>query len=140
MDEVFSVTRNILGIKPLVSTMPESILRRRLLELGVSGLVLGFALVAIGVRIMEPMAVTILPLAAMIIGMVLTNVGGALLGVRLARFRTGHQLLLGASGAIAGTIIVGGYLSIVTEMILGPPIVVSGLGLAAVIGIVVASV
>lgn len=117
-----------------------TIFEHRLLELGLSGLVLGFAFVAIAVRIMDPWAVTILPLAAMINGVLLANIGGALVGLRFAQPRTGHRLVLGASGAVGGTIIVGGYLSTVTQFILGPPIVAGALGVAVVIGIVVATV
>lgn len=120
--------------------MPELGFRRQPLEFGLSGFLLGFVLVAIGVKIMDPWAVTVLPLAALIIGALLANIGGALVGIRFARTRFGHRLVLGASGAIVGTIIVGGYLSTFTEIMLGPPVVVGGLGVAVVIGFVVASV
>lgn len=112
----------------------------RPIKLGLPVLVLGLALVALGVSILDPWAVTILPLAALIIGFLLANIGGALVGLRFAQPRTGQRLVLGASGAVSATIIVGGYLSTVTEFIRGPPIVVGALSVAVVTGFVVTSV
>ena len=112
----------------------------RLLYIALSGLVLGPALVATGVSILDSWAVTILPLVTLLLGVLFTDIGVALIGLRFTQPRIGHRLVMSASGAIAGTILAGAYLSTVTEFILGPPVVAGGLSVAVVIGFVVASV
>lgn len=112
----------------------------RMLEFGLSGFVLGFALNVIAVRTAQPFAVNQYQVAALVLGFLLANVGGALVGLRFAQPRIGQRLVLGASGALAGTIIIGSYLSTAGEFNTGPPVVVAGLGVAVFIGIVVALV
>jgi hypothetical protein len=117
-----------------------AVFQDRLLELGLSGLVLGLALVAVGVRILDPWAVELVPLAALIIGFLLANIGGGVVGLQFAGRQTGQRLVLGGLGAVVSTIVVGSYLSTATDFILGPPVVVGGLSVAVVIGFVVALV
>lgn len=117
-----------------------AIFEGRLFEFGLSGLVLGFALYVFAVRTAQPFAVSQYQLAAFVLGFLLANVGGALVGLRFAQPRIGQRLVLGASGALVGTIIIGSYLSTAGGFNTGPPVVVAGLGVAVFIGIVVALV